>query len=72
MLLVNLAGLFIEMGRFEEAEIITWQLLEIDPQYSKAIANLGFCQLAARNWEGWKNYRHTIGSDWRPKVQYKD
>ena len=72
VLLLNLAALYIDNGRFAEAEKITQRLLAIDPQYPKAIANLGFCQLAARNWEGWKKYRNTIGSDWRPKVQYKN
>jgi hypothetical protein len=44
--------------------------LEYHPDHHNAQANLGFCQLAQRNWEGWKGYRLTIGSDWRPKVQY--
>jgi ADP-heptose:LPS heptosyltransferase len=37
------------------------------------LANLGFCQLAQRNWkEGWINYRQCIGHDWRPRTQYAD
>jgi tetratricopeptide (TPR) repeat protein len=71
-LLVNLSALYIDTGRFKEAEEITREILAIDPAHQNASANLGFCQLAQRNWEGWRGYRLTIGSDWRPKVQYRD
>jgi tetratricopeptide (TPR) repeat protein len=71
VLWLNLSALRLDNGRFKEAEELTRKILEIDPGNRKAIANLGFCQLAQRNWaEGWKGYRNTIGSVWRPKTQY--
>lgn len=69
---LNLSALYLDNGRFEESEALTRKILAIDPEHTNALANLGFCQLAQRNWEGWKGYRNTIGSDWRPKVQYKE
>jgi hypothetical protein len=45
--------------------------LDIDPTNKKGLANLGFCQLAQRNWkQGWKNYRSCLGHAWRPVTQY--
>lgn len=70
VLWLNLSALYIDNGRFEEAEELTRRILAVDPDHANAQANLGFCQLAQRKWEGWKGYHHTIGSDWRPKVQY--
>lgn len=72
VLWLNLSALYIDNGRFKEGEALTRKILAIDPNHANAQANLGFCQLAQRNWEGWKGYRKTIGSDWRPKVQYGD
>lgn len=71
-LLVNLSALYIDNGRFLEAQVIAQGLLKQDPAHKNALANLGFCQLAQRNWEGWRGYRHTIGSDWRPRVRYNN
>jgi len=73
ILWLNLSALYLDNGRFRESERVIRKLLEVDPSYAKAQANLGFCQLASGNWkEGWKGYHQTIGSDWRPKVQYRD
>lgn len=73
ILWLNLAGLYIDTGRFDKAEIYVQRLLDADPEHRTAIANLGFCQLAKRDWaNGWKNYHNTIGSSWRKKVRYKD
>ena len=70
-LLVNLCALYLDTGRFDEAEPWAVECLKIDPEHRKGLANLGFCQLAQRNWaEGWKNYHECLGHDWRPKVQY--
>lgn len=70
---LNLSALYLDNGRFAEAEALTRKILAQDPEHTNAKANLGFCQLAQRNWaEGWKGYHHTIGSDWRPKVQYAE
>jgi hypothetical protein len=71
MLMVNLCALYIDTGRFAEAEPYAQESLKLYPEHRKSLANLGFCQLAQRNWkEGWKNYRQCIGHDWRPKTQY--
>lgn len=71
LLAVNLCALFIDTGRFDEAEHWAKECLKIDPSHRKAVANLGFCQLAQRNWsEGWKNYHACLGHDWRPSVNY--
>ena len=72
VLWLNLSALYLDNGRFREAQELTERILAIDPDHANAKANLGFCQLAQRNWEGWKGYHNTIGSDWRPKVQYGD
>src|SRR5581483_6977642 len=41
------------------------------PTHKCVLNNLGFCQLALRDWSGWKGYHGTIGTDWRKKVVYK-
>ena len=71
--LVNMCAVLIDTGRFEEGEIYAQKVLDMDPENIKATANIGFCQLAQRNWkEGWKNYHASLGIDWRPKTQYFD
>ena len=78
MILVNIAAMMIDCGRFKDAEQYCKQALEIEDEeienHGKAYANLGFCQLAQRNWtEGWKNYHLTLGhSDWRDAYEYGD
>lgn len=68
---LNLASLHIDSGNFDEGERCTRKCLELSPGRKSAIANLGMCQLARREWrEGWKNYREVIGGDFCPKVQY--
>jgi hypothetical protein len=71
MLMVNLCALYIDIGKFAEAEPYARESLRIYPDHRKSLANLGFCQLAQRNWkEGWPHYRECIGHDWRPRTQY--
>ena len=71
MAMVNMCAVLIDSGRFAEAEPYAKRVLEISPDSTKARANLGFCQLANRNWaEGWKNYHSSLGVDWRPKNEY--
>lgn len=70
---VNLAAMLIDTGDFEGSEAHSLQALEYNPESSKSVANLGFCQLAQRNWQdGWPNYRHCLGTDWRPRQIYND
>lgn len=69
--LMNLAALYIQHGEFSKAEPYCRQAIEADPELRGARANLGFCQLAARNWkEGWENYSYSLGSEMRKLVQY--
>ena len=70
--LLNLSALYIDNGRYADALPNAMQVLESDPSSESAKANVGFCQLATRKWaQGWKNYRSTMGSEWRPKSNYK-
>ncbi len=70
--LLNMAALYIDNGRYDEAKVIVERWNRVDPNDKNMRANLGFCQLAVQDWSGWANYRATLGSTWRPKVQYID
>lgn len=72
MLCVNMASVMVDNGEFEDAEPYCHRAIELDPKTIKGKANLGFCQLAQRNWDGWKNYRYCVNSEWRPLIQYND
>lgn len=73
MFCVNLSSVLVDNGRFEDARKYCEQALELNPDSTKAKANLGFCQLATGEWsDGWQNYRACIGSEWRKRVQYND
>lgn len=73
VLWLNLCGLYVDSGDFEKGERFAQKLLDLEPDHKTALANLGFCQLARRDWKnGWKNYHGTIGSVWRKRVRYKD
>jgi hypothetical protein len=73
MLAINMASLLIDTGKFEEAEPYCKKVLAIDPENLKGLANLGFCQLAQRNWkEGWANYHNCVGHAWRPRREFND
>jgi hypothetical protein len=70
---VNMASTMVDHGDFSEAEPYCRMAIELRDDTTKGKANLGFCQLARRNWaEGWANYRHCINSEWRPVYQYND
>lgn len=71
VLWVNLGALYIDTGRFDKALTYVHKVLAVEPEHKNALTNLGFCQLALRDWKGWKGYHGTIGSDWRKKVVYK-
>lgn len=69
--LINLSGVYIDNGRFEEAKGLCEKVLEMNPESRKGRANLGFCQVALQEWDvGWPNYRLCLGTEWRPKTQY--
>lgn len=70
---LNLSALYLDNGRFAESEKIANTILEHYPDYVRAQGNLGFCQLARGDWaQGWKGYRHSIGEQWRQKMQFTD
>jgi tetratricopeptide (TPR) repeat protein len=70
--MLNISALYIDNGRYIEARQIVEKWLKINPEDTQVRANLGFCQLAVQDWSGWSNYRSTLGSNWRPRVQYMD
>jgi tetratricopeptide (TPR) repeat protein len=72
MLYTNLSALHIDLGRFDDAEDEATKALAAKPESAAARSNLGFCQLAKRQWhDGWKNYRACLGTDARRKTTYK-
>lgn len=72
MLCVNMASLMVDHGEFADAEQYCHRAIELNDDTKKGRANLGFCQLAQRNWDGWANYRECIDSEWRPIIQYNN
>lgn len=72
VLWTNLGALYLDSGQFDKALHYVKKVLAVDPENHNAKTNLGFCQLALRDWKGWKGYHGTIGTDWRPKVRYRD
>lgn len=70
---LNISAVLIDNGRYDEAEQHIRASLGAFPEDKGLRGNLGFIQLARRNWaEGWANYRYSLGSDYRRRVQYKD
>lgn len=73
MLYTNLAALHIDLGRFDDAQGEAEKAIVMKPESGAARSNLGFCQLAKRQWaDGWKNYRKCLGTDARRKAHYRD
>lgn len=70
---VNLASTYVDIGEWDKAEKSCQEAIKLNPDTIKGRANLGFCQLARRDWaNGWKNYRYVLGHEWRPEVKYND
>lgn len=70
--LVNQAAVYVQLGRFERARRYSEKALEIEPENRKAQHNLGISKLAAREWDGWKWYRGSLGSANRLCWKYHD
>lgn len=68
----NLAALYINTGRFREAEPMAREALKHNPESPKAEANLGFSLLGQRRWEGWKHYSRSLGLNSRMKIKFGD
>jgi hypothetical protein len=70
---VNIASLMVDHGKFAEATPYCHKAIALRPETTKGKANLGFCQLAQKDWEeGWKNYRYCVGQNGRYMTQYND
>lgn len=68
--LLNLSALYLQVGRWSEAEDYANRALAVDPDNLKAKHNLGLCQLARRDWAGWANYRASVGTPNRIAFSY--
>lgn len=69
----NLAAMFLQMGRFNDARGYSERALKIDPEHLKSRHNLGISLLADGQWkEGWKQYEASVGSPQRPAYKYGD
>lgn len=69
----NLAAMFLQLGKFNEARGYSERALKIEPHHLKARHNLGISLLADGQWkEGWKNYEASVGSPQRPLFKYGD
>lgn len=66
----NLAALYVNTGRFKQAEPMAREALKLNPQSVKGEANLGFAMLGQRKWEGWKHYSRSLGMPSRGKVKF--
>lgn len=71
LILNNICAMLVSAGEFDEAEFFGRKAQELDKGHVKSLGNIGFCQLAKRQWvPGWKNYHHAIGQYWRKKKVY--
>jgi tetratricopeptide (TPR) repeat protein len=70
--LINLACLYVDNGFYAKAELITAEILKIDPENKKGLTNRGFLQLAQRNWDGWVLWHKILGTPERPRTHYKE
>lgn len=69
--LVNLAAVYLQLGRFRESRQFAEAALSIEPANLKAKHNVGLSQLAAHEWRpGWMNYEASLGSPQRVAFQY--
>jgi tetratricopeptide (TPR) repeat protein len=67
---MDLAALYVDTGRFKEAETAARASLSHFGGSAKAKANLGFALLGQRRWEGWDFYSHSLGLESRQAMQY--
>src|SRR5210317_1196398 len=58
---VNISCMLVDHGKYTKAEKWARKAIVFNPDSSKGKANLGFSQLAKKDWEeGFKNYRYAI------------
>ena len=68
--LLNLGALYIQTGRFAEAENLCLESLKLG-EHRMTRANLGMCQLARHEYvEGWKNFHFNLGGESRRFIKY--
>lgn len=67
----NLAALYIDNAKYEEAQEWCEKALARWPDDQGARSNLGFAQLALGDWKnGWRNYRACLGTPARTRIDY--
>lgn len=69
---MNLSALYIDTGRWQEAEKYGKEALKYSPKSEKAKANIGFGLLGQGKWEGWDYYSHSLGLESRLKMKFME
>lgn len=69
----NVGSIYLDQGKFREAEKHIRQSLELKPDDSFARHNLGLSLLAQQRWaEGWPYYSASVGTYNRLTIKYRD
>lgn len=66
----NLGALYVNSGRFKEAQRICEEALKLTPLSRKARTNYGISLLGQRKWAGWDFYTASWGLEYRPRKRY--
>jgi len=69
---MNLSALYIDAGRWKDAESLGREAMRYSPLSAKAKANVGFGMLGQRKWEGWDYYSYSLGLESRRKFKFGD
>lgn len=73
LFLNNIGSIYLDKGKFAEAERYIRQSLELVPDDSFARHNLGLSLLAQKRWaEGWPYYSASVGTFNRLEMKYRD
>lgn len=73
VIFTNLAAMYLQLGKFNEARGYSERALKIDPQHLKSRHNHGLCLMAAGQWKtGWAQYEASVGSPQRIAYKYGD
>lgn len=66
----NLGALYINSGRFKEAQRPCEEALKLTPLSRKARGNYGLSLLGQRKWAGWDFFSALWGTEYRPRNRY--
>lgn len=69
---LNLSALYIDTGRWAEAEEHARKAFSLNPKSEKAKANIGFGLLGQGKWEGWNYYSCSLGLESRQKMKFNE